>query len=65
MKCLRCGSRTRHPNQWKHRPSRWVKGKGSSASQAYSWKWQICPSCMKYSKKHRFILEKENNWSCS
>ena len=65
MKCLRCGNRTRHPNKWKHRTSTWVKGMGSWKSQGYSWKWQICPTCMKYAKKHRFILEKENDFSCS
>ena len=65
MKCLRCGNRTRHPNKWKTRPSTWVEGKRSWRAQSYSWKWQICPTCMKYAKKHRFILEKDNEWSCS
>ena len=64
MKCLRCGGRTRHPNQYKHRPSTWVESKGSWRSCGYSWKWQICPRCMKYAKKHRFILEKENDFAC-
>ena len=52
MRCLRCSRTVRHPHG--HGGHQWE----------YSWKWQICPTCMKYSKKHKFILEKDNDFAC-
>jgi hypothetical protein len=53
MRCLRCSKTVKHPRG--HSLTQWERG----------WKWQICPTCMKYAKKNRFILEKDNEWSCN
>ena len=66
MRCLRCHKTVKTTNLWLRRKYTWADdNRGSYRSNAYSWKWQICPTCMKYAKKHRFILEKDNDWSCN
>jgi hypothetical protein len=51
MRCKRCLKTATHIHA--KRDHAWNNG----------WKWQICPTCFKYSKKNRLILERDNDFS--